>query len=154
MTDPEQRLCGAPRHRRHAEGRAASGDRLAAEQQQLLRRGAGGTERHVPDPDADHPGRRVQRDLVADHDGEGQDARHRGAAHAGCGTRRGDAHLPDVRCLGRHHRDRRWHAARRGVLLEHRDHPALGGGGHRHLGVQSRGVLPDASARRGSTGTR
>ena len=38
-------------------------------------------ERDVRDPDADHPGGRVQRDLQPDHDGEGQDARHRGAAH-------------------------------------------------------------------------
>ena len=30
---------------------------------------------------------------------------------------------------------------RRAVLLEHRDHPALGGGNHRHIGVQSQGVL-------------
>ncbi len=40
----------------------------------------------------------------ADHDGEGQDARHRRAAHAGRGPRRDHAHLPDVRRLGRYHR--------------------------------------------------
>ena len=63
-----------------------AGDRLAGEQQQLLHRGAGGAERDVRDPDPDHPGGGVQRDLLADHDGEGQDARYRGAAHPGRGA--------------------------------------------------------------------
>ena len=56
----------------------------------------------------------------------------------GARPRRGDAHLPDVRRFGRLHWHRARPGARRAVLLEHRHHPALGGGDHRHVGVQSR----------------
>ncbi len=65
---------------------------------------AGAEGHHVHRARHDRAGRGVQRDLVADHDGEGQDARHRRAAHAGRRKLRGAAHLPDVRRVRRRHR--------------------------------------------------
>ena len=78
-------------------GRPRQRLRLAAEQSLLLQRRRGRAQRHVPDPDADHPGRRVQHHLQHDHAGEGQGPRHRHPAHHGRDARHDSAHLHAVR---------------------------------------------------------
>ena len=60
---------------------------------QLLHRDRGRAQRHVPDPDADHPRRRLQHHLQHHHDGEGQGPRHRDPAHHGRDARHDPAHL-------------------------------------------------------------
>ena len=99
--------------RRVAQGsgrRGAAADlhgRLAAAQRHLLHRAAGRAQRHVPDPDADRPGRGAQHHLRPDHAGEGQGPRHRHPAHHGGDARRDHAHLLHHRRVDRHGRHAR-----------------------------------------------
>ena len=79
--------------------------RLAPAQRDVLQRAAGRAQRHVPDPDADRAGGRVQHRLEPDHAGEGQGPRHRHPAHHGRDAGLDHAGVPDHR--GRDRRGRR-----------------------------------------------
>ena len=107
MADPDEvdqlvREAGA------AAGRpAGAGARLAARQRRDHQRVAGAEGHDVHRARHDRAGGGVQRRVVADHAGEGQARRHRGAAHDRRQLRRGAAHLHDVRRFRRHRRHRR-----------------------------------------------
>ena len=94
--------------RSSAAGRRAPAGRLAAAQLALLRRAPGRAQRDVPDPDPDHPGRRLQHHHRHHHAGEEQGPRHRDHALDGRHAWRDPARLLPERRLDR----RRRHAAR------------------------------------------
>ena len=87
-------------------GRQVLAARLAARQRHHHRRAAGAEGHHVHRARHDRAGRGVQRRVLADHAGEGQARRHRGAAHDRRQQRRDAAHLPDVRRVRRRRRHR------------------------------------------------
>ncbi len=70
----------------------------------------------------------------------------------GAGRGRGDAHLSDVRGVGRHRGNGGGHRARRGLLPQHRHHQGLAAVAHRDQPLQPGGLLPRAASGRARLG--
>ncbi|MBI3451387.1 MAG: proline--tRNA ligase [Rhodospirillales bacterium] len=138
---------------RSADGRPRRpGVRLATGECELLQRAPGRAQRHVPHPDPDHPGRRVQHYFQPDHAGEGQVEGHRHPAHDGGDARHDPAHFLHERSKrGRDGHDRRLPARHR-VHFEYRGDPPVAAEPHRHAAVLGRNLFPVAAAGEGRSG--